>query len=209
METVKIGNQTWMVKNLACSHYLNGDSIESPKLISEFQELAAQKIGAVCSYRNQPWNKDEFGLLYNWHALTDPRGIAPQGWRVPTIDDWNELCTTLGEDQAGSLLKGDRYWLRDIHFSGDDDASQAMEIQVSPRIGFDALPAGGRGRFGSDEAGNGFFGFGDSAYFWSATECPDDENEAFFSLIYSGSPDVQTFSTNSKSCGWSVRLIKN
>jgi len=33
----------------------------------------------------------EFGRLYNWYAVTDPRGIAPTGWHVPSISDWQTL----------------------------------------------------------------------------------------------------------------------
>jgi uncharacterized protein (TIGR02145 family) len=35
-----------------------------------------------------------YGLLYNWYAATDARGVAPSGFRVTTTTDWNDLQTS-------------------------------------------------------------------------------------------------------------------
>ena len=39
---------------------------------------------------------EEFGILYNWHAVADAQGLCPTGWRVPTDDDWKALEMSLG-----------------------------------------------------------------------------------------------------------------
>lgn len=50
-----------------------------------------------------------YGLLYNWYAATDARGIAPSGFRVPSNSDFQILQTTLGGDStAGGALKSTR-----------------------------------------------------------------------------------------------------
>jgi len=34
--------------------------------------------------------------LYNYFALTDPRGLAPKGYRIATLEDWNILFNNYG-----------------------------------------------------------------------------------------------------------------
>ena len=52
--------------------------------------------GAYCAYDNNQNNADIYGYLYNWHAAHDNRQIAPEGWHVPTDQDWKELEMSLG-----------------------------------------------------------------------------------------------------------------
>jgi uncharacterized protein (TIGR02145 family) len=43
-----------------------------------------------------------YGLLYNWYAVSDSRGLAPEGWHVPSMDEWNALNTYLGGDNVAA-----------------------------------------------------------------------------------------------------------
>lgn len=57
----------------------------------------------------------KFGALYNWYAITDPRGItsAADNWVVPTATDYITLIDNMGGDsQAGGYSKeaGYEYW---------------------------------------------------------------------------------------------------
>jgi uncharacterized protein (TIGR02145 family) len=47
----------------------------------------------------------KYGKLYNWHALNDPRGLAPEGWHIPTDEEWAELNDMLvdGKDALERL----------------------------------------------------------------------------------------------------------
>ncbi|MEI6348183.1 MAG: fibrobacter succinogenes major paralogous domain-containing protein [Bacteroidota bacterium] len=102
---VKIGNQTWAVKNLNVSTFSNGDPIPEAKTVKEFE--AAGNKGKPMSYfsKNDPVNGDKYGKIYNWYAATDPRGIAPKGWHVPSEGEWNELINFLGgEDEAAKKI---------------------------------------------------------------------------------------------------------
>jgi len=50
-----------------------------------------------------------YGLLYNWYAATDARGVAPSGFRVPTNADYTSLRTFLGGTAvAGGKMKSTR-----------------------------------------------------------------------------------------------------
>ena len=57
-----------------------------------------------------------YGLLYNWYAATDVRGVAPDGWRVPSPADFTTLSATISSDfaslkSARVLADGDPYWV--------------------------------------------------------------------------------------------------
>jgi uncharacterized protein (TIGR02145 family) len=51
----------------------------------------ADCIPSWCHYNFDSENGKLHGKLYNWYAINDPRRLALAGWRIPTIDDWNEL----------------------------------------------------------------------------------------------------------------------
>jgi uncharacterized protein (TIGR02145 family) len=109
-ETVTIGNQTWMVKNLDVVTYRNGDPISH---LSEDKDWLSAKGGGWCAYNNDTSYIKNLGRIYNWHTVNDPRGIAPEGWRVATNADWQTLIRNLGGvDSAGAKLKetGFQHW---------------------------------------------------------------------------------------------------
>lgn len=55
-----------------------------------------------------------YGLLYNFYVISDSRNIAPSGWHVPTLTEWQTLLTTCGgASVAGYKLRevGTAHWL--------------------------------------------------------------------------------------------------
>src|SRR5262245_42075520 len=82
---VKIGKQVWKIKNLNVSHYRNGDPIPQVKNNAKW---AALTTGAWCWYNNDSANGAVYGKLYNWYAVNDPRGLAPEGWHIPSDGEW-------------------------------------------------------------------------------------------------------------------------
>ena len=77
-----------------------------------------------------------FGLLYNNAALTDPRQVAPEGYRPATTQDIVELITYLnGEALSGGDLKAVKIWT-------------APNTGATNASGLKALPAGHRNNLG-------------------------------------------------------------
>ena len=70
--------------DLKVSRYRNGDPI--PQAVSDKQwiEFGEKGIGAYCIT-----GKGDY--LYSWYAVTDIRKLAPEGWRIPTDDEWDSL----------------------------------------------------------------------------------------------------------------------
>ena len=97
-QDVKIGRQTWASKNLDVSTYRNGDTIPQ---VQDANAWANLKTGAWCYYENKEENGTTFGKLYNWYAVIDPRGLAPEGYAIPDLYDWMKL-TDLGRNEEGN-----------------------------------------------------------------------------------------------------------
>ena len=125
IETVKIGSQEWTVKNLDVTRYRNGDIIPEVK---DPIEWASLKTGAWCYYDNDPKNGKIYGKLYNWYAVNDPRGLAPEGFHIPSLDEFkfitNQDTLTTGKmkdieyfentfykskNKVGCLIKSDGF----------------------------------------------------------------------------------------------------
>jgi uncharacterized protein (TIGR02145 family) len=186
-KTIKIGEQTWMAENLRVTRYQNGDTIPN---ILDNEEWAALTSGAYCNYDNTN-NLDTiatFGRLYNFYAVADNRQLAPKGWRVPQIHDWDELIEYLGGDTIASKhLKevGDLHWRTP---TASDNSS-----------GFTAIPNGRR------YLAEDYSGIGSYNVLWTSSEF--NTTSAGFLYLYRFSSNVNK-GVNYKQNGYSVRLIK-
>jgi len=86
-ESAFFGNQEWMTSNLNVDHFRNGDPIPEAKTNEEWEKAGENGLPAWKYYNNDPSNDK----IYNWYAVNDPRGLAPEGWRIPSSDDWGVL----------------------------------------------------------------------------------------------------------------------
>jgi uncharacterized protein (TIGR02145 family) len=177
-----------MRENLDVLTYRNGDTIPQ---VTDPTEWAALTTGAWCYYNNDPANGAIYGKLYNWYAVNDARGLAPQGWHIPTDEEWTTLSTKLGgEEVAGGKMKttGTTLWT-----TPNTDATNSS--------GFAGLPGGYRFSFGS---------FNDVGYFgnwWSATEYNLYSGAWCRTLkYYHGSLRIDNFN---KAHGFSVRCLRD
>lgn len=101
---VAIGFQCWTKENMKVSKYSNGDEIP---IIINGVSWASLTTGSRCWYLNDSVTyENPYGNLYNWYAASDPRGICPTGWHVPTASEWTTLTDYLGgEGIAGGKMK--------------------------------------------------------------------------------------------------------
>jgi uncharacterized protein (TIGR02145 family) len=100
--TIKIGNQVWMVENLRTTHYKNGGII--PTCSGDIYNETNPKYQWV--YNNISENIVPYGRLYTLSAGMDDRGIAPEGWRIPSSSD---LSTLIGTIYSLTYLTEDQY----------------------------------------------------------------------------------------------------
>ncbi len=195
---MKIGNQTWMTSNLRTGSYRDGSWLLSG--LYEGYEWASAG-GAWCNYPDYEIDGldsdedviDAYGMLYNWNAVNNSKGICPTGWHIPTDVDWQELVTFLGgEDIAGGKLK-------DITTEPSSHPRwNSPNTGATDNFGFGALPAGLRSAIGE------FLDVGYSTTFWSST--PFESDFVMVWKIYYDGATMERYYKD-KSSGFSVRCV--
>lgn len=134
--------------------------------------------------------------MYNWYAVNDSRGLAPDGWHIPSDDELNILFSSIEEDDEVNDFK-----LKcDVSWGPDSDGTN--------ETGFTALPSGIR------TEDNGFEGLYDKnspeesyAAWWSDEEVEKDF--ASYRDIEHEFDGHQSYWAADKGDGFSVRCIKN
>lgn len=185
--TVKVGKQEWLGKNLNLDHFANGDPIPEAKTEDEWKLAGENKQPAWCYYDNERANGRNYGKLYNWYAVNDPRGLAPKGWHVPSDDEWTAIINHLGgEAMAGTSLKNTYGW--ENNGNGNNNS------------GFAGLPGAFRGHNG------GFSNIGEDCYWWSSSE--SSAGKAWNRFLNYDDGGVNRF-YDYKGCGFSVRCVRD
>lgn len=175
---IEIGNQVWMTENLRYKPSTN--------------------IGKHWAYNNDESNVDTYGYLYDWETA---KNSCPNGWHLPSDDEWKQLEMYLGMSQTEA---------DDTGYRGTDEWGKLKETGTthwkSPNTaatnesGFTTLPGGGR-------SGNGYFSFiGAGGRWWSSTE--NSETSAWDRGLDFSFPGVYRGSYN-KRLGFSVRCVKD
>ena len=169
-QTVTIGNQVWMAENFAY----------------------APSSGNFWAYDNDDTNVEIYGYLYDWQTALD---VCPDGWHLPSDEEWRELSSSLGGYQAagdklkatGTIEAGTGLW-----HAGDSEATN--------KSGFTALPGG----FGSINGNFGSIGY--NGFWWSTTEFVD--GKIWTRYIWYKLSSLQP-SRGSKTDAYSVRYVKD
>lgn len=193
-------SQIWMTKNLDVAYYSNGDPI--PQVTDPIQ-WATLNTGAWCYYNNDPANGAIYGKLYNWYAVNDPRGLAPNGWHIPSLPEYQTLRDCLaGRAVAGGKMKevGLTHWL-----SPNSGATNSS--------GFTALPGGIRTYFASSNSEEFKF-LGLNGYWYCSTHFTNSSGLFVTNVsLYNDKSYIseQIVASNTSSFynnGYSVRCIK-
>ncbi|MBM3178556.1 MAG: fibrobacter succinogenes major paralogous domain-containing protein [Bacteroidetes bacterium] len=177
----------WSAFNLNTDHFRNGDIIPVAESAEDWEAIGQMGEPACCWYRNDRQIGAAYGRLYNWFALNDSRGLAPEGWRIPMLSDWERLALELGGfPLAGRRLKSKSGW--NMMGNGNNQS------------GFSAMPGGGRGVFGS------FLDLGDYGNWWAANEA--SPNDACFVYLTFIDSSMIIRKDGFKSSGFSVRCVQ-
>lgn len=156
-KTVSIGNQVWMAENL---------NFKTPY--------------SFC-YDDSTSNCTKYGRLYK---LYEAVAACPDGWRLPTLEDWNTLLYSVGgESVAGKKLKSSKGWLGEGN--GTDN------------YGFSVLPAGFRYRedsYSNEGFFTVFYAYNNSSsyaygvnlsYYSDHAELKPEDSDTFFQFVVS------------------------
>jgi len=206
--TVVIGDQEWTVENWRSTKYADGTPISK---VTDSDEWSSLNTPAYCWYDNTTNElfRAKYGALYNWYVISpdNPKDLAPDGWRVPTDADWEELedymiangynwggSTTY--NKIGKALASDGGEWR----STSDKGGVGNDQSSNNSSGFSALPGGYRRNDGY------FSSLIYRGYWWSVPRVNvPDANSRSLNCIY----ECLRRSHYSKEYGFSVRLVRD
>lgn len=190
-KTVKIGTKIWMAENLNVGRFRNGDPIPEVKSHEEWIKAGKEGTPAWCYYENNSENGKKYGKLYNWYAVNDKRGLAPEGLHIPTQGELQSLAIAVNKN--GNALKA---------------IGQGMAKGAGTNTsGLSVLLAGYR-YYTGDINTIDFHSLGGSTYFWSSTEY---DAACALTLNLSLVDEGVSFDDRGgeKGSGYSVRCVKD
>ena len=209
--TVEIGGQCWFKENLRTTQYSDGSNIPYSNdcvlngvgwgflftpARTEFGSSGGALMGTciACNHFNPDFNAcnpslslEEYGVLYNWYAVTAQEGLCPSGWQVPNKSQWEELrdhVLGLGYDEVSTPLRSTGGWIENNN--GTDD------------FGFSGRSGGKRHPNGSCQAA------GKTGHWWSRTA----SGLYAYRFLLDSDNSGQTLAAEDWRNGFSVRCIR-
>ncbi len=186
INSIVIGNQTWMSENLNIGIMLN-----------ENQTSANNNVIEKHCYNNDSALCRIYGGLYSWSEIMKyqiqegSQGICPDGWHIPSLTDWQILLQHLGGNlSAGGKLKepGTEHWSTPNHtLEGITD--------------FFALPSG----VYIPNRIQAFQNLNNATYFWTSTGNTDFS----WSVLLLNNDTAATILSNPIKSGLPLRCIKD
>jgi uncharacterized protein (TIGR02145 family) len=146
-----------MKENLRTTRYRNGEAINmaGTDKSQNFNTLN----GSYSVYKNNTELTEYYGKLYDWYAVTNTNGVCPDGWHVPTREDWDEVTAVLGDSiYLGRHLKSTRTEPM------SHPRWNAPNEDATNKTGFSGLPGGYVIPPGS------YYERGERGFWWSSTE---------------------------------------
>jgi uncharacterized protein (TIGR02145 family) len=202
---VEIGSQIWMAENLAYMPYVVPLDSQDGIWVYGNHSHDLDKVKASTLYNT-------YGCLYDWETACR---VCPDGWHLPSEEEWFELESYLGIEEACTYLKesGHLHWF--CHERDTTDCISGTNV-----TGFTALPGGERILYlGPNYLADGvidryevtYYFIGELAGFWSSTECRTWTSSTTHATAY-----VLTYKGNviwevcpRKEEGHSVRCVKD
>jgi uncharacterized protein (TIGR02145 family) len=194
-EIVQIGDQRWFAENL---RYTPPNIPPDSSTSSWFFDAPEPKW---CWYDNNPDNDAVYGKLYNWYAVT-LSGFCPEGWHIPSDEDWQILEYELGMTNSELDSLGHRGTSQNV-----GGKMKAISSYNAPNLGatnescFSAL-AGGL-LLGSEFSTEGYL-----SYWWSSTTDQIFNATAYSRSLISNNTGVGRWN-NLKMSGFYCRCVKD
>ncbi len=206
--TVQIGDQCWMRENLRTTRYADNSGIALGNANS--YDIAYRYIP-----NNNSQNIPQYGYLYNWAAVmhgghsnndnpSGVQGICPDGWHVPSSNEWDQLISYVSSVPYYCCNGNSSYIVKALasqvgwNYQGGS-CSVGSDLATNNLTGFSAMPA----CYFYDTHGSYF---GRDASFWSCTQTGSNKSRSL--RIYSPYSSLYYDINLDQAHGLSVRCIR-
>tara|TARA_R110001632_G_scaffold223442_2_gene355193 strand:+ start:849 stop:1670 length:822 start_codon:yes stop_codon:yes gene_type:complete len=189
-ETVIIGDQEWMAANLNTTKFNDGTAIGN---ITDLNQWSSLTIPNWVYMNNDSQFEIPYGKLYNGHTImSTSKNICPNGWHVPSNEEFETLTTFLGGiNSVGSLKEeGLAHW-------------NSPNTGATNTTGFSAV--GNGSTYGMTSPGT-FPNFGNAANFHT-TNAQNATNTKFVFTLNTNNTIAQTFNSHFND-GAGIRCLK-
>lgn len=208
-KTVTVGNQTWMAENLRSTVFqpivaspIAADTLTLASGASLWNSAAGTYY---VPYLNNATNRTNFGLLYNGLVVISNRNICPDGWKIPSEEDFITLRDFLdgersfdGTNSAGGKLKSinTEFW-------------DQPNVDATNETGFNALPSGARltNTVVANNAFAQYTGLGTVASYWIKKPVSNQDPFLLKASLTSSTGSL-SISPEPRSVGLAIRCIK-
>jgi uncharacterized protein (TIGR02145 family) len=198
--TVSIGEQCWMARNLNVGEQIPGSQFPQPNDIIEKH-----------CYDDDPANCEIYGGLYRYEEMMQyqleekAQGVCPDGWHIPSDNEWKIMEMALGMTQE----QADSTGLRGLGGEGGRLKTPETPPWEEPNegannvTGFSALPSG------NIQADGTYYGLGIFTDFWTSTTTIHMENTvAWYRLLAHYADEIER-TLGDLRWGTPVRCIKD
>jgi uncharacterized protein (TIGR02145 family) len=199
---VAIGSQTWMAENLKTNKFRGQTLLQR---VTDNNTWIGLSTPGYCWYGNDSASYfNTYGALYNWYAA-GTGNLCPDGWHIPSLDEWTDLKDYLtyygygyggsGDDIAKSLASSTGW------ASSSTPGTPGNDPAGNNASGFGAMPGGYRGAPG--EGDGQYAGAAGITYWWLS-----DESNSTTASGWRMADATQVFNgTWAKKAGYSVRCL--
>lgn len=186
----EIGNLVWFAENL------NWKGAGSPYSKAD---IMGEIVGRLYTWNDATGGESKSGLG------AGPQGVCPDGWSVPTKEDWEDLGKALNGDVA---VPFEDSWkglgakvMIDAKFNGEKFWPYNPDINHENMFGWAALSGGN-----STNNYNNYSGMMNYGFWWSSSQM--DSNKAYYRYLYYNRSDFDLNYTDKDGFGASVRCVK-
>ncbi len=149
-KSIKVGDLLWTTENLRMTYFRDGTPIVIARNEEDWIYYFHAEIPCWRYFNYDPNMDSRLGIEYNMYALMNENQIAPEGWSVPTINDWKKFSAGIGDwnelylpemvftkaTKDGSKKFGYVYW-NSRHRKHE---SEILKLKGKNKSGFSAIP---------------------------------------------------------------------
>ena len=157
MGVAELGYSYWMAENLRVRHFNSGTEITLP-YNDNFWDNDGYYAYQYAVYNDNDNYASDYGYLYTSDVMESSQGVCPEGYHIPSINEWNDLFIIYEEESSELVGK-----FIDVNEITDNPSSQQLSTYTN-ESGLNIRLGGRKDYYAS------YNGMGSTGYYWTSSE---------------------------------------